>query len=150
MRRTTSFYIFALSVVLFIAFQGCQNNKNRQGIHVFFESPPSFYQQDVYWFGQAVGKIVDQQVGRSSVARITVQLDPQFEKRIGKNWAFFVEQGRLTACQLSLSGDTFAAGDNACGFNSKAALNWFKLKTLLNDRVGAAMRKADRLQMRFG
>ena len=125
-------------------------NGGRQGIDVYFEAPPTVYQTGVYWSGRVVGKIVDRHVGRSSVSRITIELDPQFEKRIGGNFAFYVDRGRMTAGQLSLGGGQFDAGAIACGFNSKAAYNWFKFKTLLNDRVGKAKRRANSLLVRFG
>ena len=150
MRRTPFCLAFALLVFLFVSISGCQNNGGIQGIAVFFETAPRLYQNDVFWQGQVVGKILDNQTGRASVAKVTLKLDPQFESRAGKNWAFYVDQGRLNAGRLSPGGEKFKAGDPACGFNSKAAFNWFKFKTLLTDRVGKAARRAENLHLRFG
>ena len=149
MSRITTFIRLAFGLCLTLSLAACLPGNDRQGIHVYFESSPNIYQSDVYWFGKVVGKITDHQVGRGSVARLTIQIDPQFKERVGSHWAFYVDQGRLTAGQLSLSGDAVGAGDSICGFNSKASFNWFKFKTLLNDRVGRAMNMADQLHLRF-
>ncbi len=150
MRRAPFYLAFTLLAFLFASISGCQNNGGTQGIAVFFETPPKLYKNDVFWQGQVVGKILDHQAGRASVTKVTLTLDPQFESRAGKNWAFYVDQGRLNAGRLSPGGEKFKAGDSACGFHSKAAFNWFKFKTLLTDRVGKAVRRAENLHLRFG
>jgi hypothetical protein len=81
---------------------------------------------------------------------VTVQLAPDYTKEAGNHWAFYVEDGRLMGSKLSGSGQPLNSGDQICGFSSKAALNWFKVKTLLTDRVFKATQKAESLSRRFG
>ena len=150
MSRITSFLASTLVLFMFVILAGCQPGASGQGIWAYFKTPPPVYQEAVYWRGKVVGKIMNQEVGRGSVARINLALDPSFEARFGTNWAFFIDGGRLTAGQLSLSGTPLRPGQKVSGFNSRAAFNWFKFKTLLNDRVGKAMRRAEQLQLRFG
>jgi hypothetical protein len=150
MRKALKKHAVTLLIILLFMVQGCQINGGQKGIHVYFEQQPGYYQENVYWFGQVIGKIVDSQVGTGAVTRITVQLDPSFKDRAGKNWAFYMDSGRLTAGQLSPNRKPLQAGESISGFNSRAAFNWFKFKTLLNDRVGRSQRRADRLRLRFG
>ncbi len=115
-----------------------------------FEENPHINGDNVYWHGQTIGSIAGAQVGYNAITKVTVRLDAPFKQQAGHNWAFYVHRGRLMADRLSITGDTVTAGDYICGFSSKAALNWFKVKTLLKDRVSNAMRRADSLQRRFG
>ena len=66
------------------------------------------------------------------------------------NWVFFVDNGRLTAFRIAPLGKPTTQGDNLCGFGSKAALNWFRFKTLLTNRIYKARQIADTLTRRFG
>jgi hypothetical protein len=150
MSRITSFLASTLVFFMIVTLFGCQPGAGGQGIWAYFETSPPVYHKSVYWRGRVVGKIMNQEIGRGSVARFNLVLDPSFEARFGTNWAFFVDGGRLTAGQLSLNGTPLSPGQTVSGFNSRAAFNWFKFKTLLSDRLGKAMRRAGQLQLRFG
>ncbi len=148
-RFKSAFAILILSVAIFLV-QGCQPSGQNDGIHIMFEKTPHIVTDEVYWHGQPIGTISDTQVGPYDVTRVTLRLDPQFRKQAGHHWAFYAQGGRLVADRLATSGDTVDPGDHVCGFASKAALNWFKIKTLLNNRVATAKRRADNLSRRFG
>lgn len=140
----------ALAMVC-IGLVGCNPmTSNRQGRGVMFESPPRIYKQEVYYGGRAIGRIVDQKTGHGSVHKVTIQLSPEHINKSDSNWVFYVEKGRLTAFRIAPFGNPAAQGDNICGFGSKAALNWFRFKTILTNRIYKARQIADILTRRFG
>lgn len=149
MHRPLSPIAIAGIFALVLALLGCQPGGKEQGIQVYFNAPPTLYKQDVYWQGQAIGKILGQETGQSPVTRVTIALDAPFESKIGPNWAFFANNGRLHAGRLAIGAEASATEIYVNGFTSKAAFNWFKFKTLINDRVGKAKRRAGRLHARF-
>ena len=149
MCRTCRALVCGILAVFWVsAFGGCQKASTSEGIHVMFEGKPKLYYSEVYFRGQVVGAVQDQ-ASNGSASRITVQIDPRFEQHAGQHWAFYVDKGRLTADRLTSSGEPVAAGDPMCGFNSKAAFNWFKVKTILSDRIAEANRRAQKLYQRF-
>ncbi len=123
---------------------------SQEGIVVMFDANPRIYKQDVYYRGQLVGRVLNQEAGAGSVYKVTIRLLPEYGQAVGKHWVFYASSGSLNATQISASGEPLAVGDKVCGFSSKAALNWFKLKTLLTDRVYKANQKAEALSRRFG
>jgi hypothetical protein len=127
----------------------CQGANKKEGIHVMFDGTPKIYHSQVFYHGQVVGQIQDQQIGDGSVAKVTIRIDPQFKQYFGRHWIFYAESGRLTAGKLVSSGEPMESGDRVCGFHSKAAFHWFKVKTLLSDRVSKAERQADKLYRKF-
>lgn len=128
---------------------GCQNADDQEGIHVMFEGTPKIYHPGVVFHGLIIGEIQDQQLGRGRVSKITIRIDPQFFPYAGRHWAFYVENGRLKAGKINNTGNSIKAGDLVCGFTSKAAFTWFKIKTLLNNRIAKANRRANKLYMQF-
>lgn len=122
----------------------------KSGIHVMFDAKPHIVDDNVYWHGKTIGAVAGIENGKTAITRVTVTLDSQFKAYAGHHWAFYVDKGRLMADRHSTTGKQLATGEAVCGFSSKAALNWFKVKTLLNDRVANAMRRAASLQQRFG
>jgi hypothetical protein len=114
-----------------------------------FDGTPKIYNSQVYYHGQVVGQIQDQQKGNGAVTMVTVRIDPQFEHYSGRHWVFYADSGRLTAGKLVSTGAQIKSGDRVCGFHSKAAFRWFKVKTLLGDRVSKAERQADKLYRIF-
>ena len=108
------------------------------------------YKQDVYYHGLIIGQILGQKTGKGSVCKVTIRLAPEYEKEAGKHWVFYADNGSLNASRISTAGQQLTAGDKICGFGSKSALNWFKLKTLLSDRVYKANQMAEELSRRFG
>ena len=131
-----------------IVIGGCDTSR-QSGIHVMFENNPHIVSDHVYWHGQIIGSITDIQNGNHAITKVTVRLEPEFSQHAGHHWAFYIDRGRLMPHRLSINGEAVSSGDHLCGFSSKAALNWFKVKTLLRDRVANAMRRADSLQRRF-
>jgi hypothetical protein len=127
----------------------CQSANEKEGIHVMFDGTPKIYHSQVFYQGQVVGQIQDQQIGNGSVTKVTIRIDPQFEQYSGRHWAFYADSGRLMAGKLVSSGEPMESGDRVCGFRSKAAFHWFKVKTLLSDRVSKAERQADKLFRKF-
>jgi hypothetical protein len=134
-----------------IGLAGCNPmNHSRQGQGVMFESPPRIYKQEIYYRGRTIGQILDQKTGQGSVHKVTIQLSPEYIEMADSNWVFYVDDGRLTAFRIAAFGNSPANGDYLCGFGSKAALNWFRLKTLLINRIHKARQIADARARRFG
>lgn len=138
-------------VIIFCGLMGCSPmTSSQEGIDVLFEANPRIYKQDVYYRGQTIGQVLNQEAGAGSAYKVTIRLLPEYGRAAGKHWVFYASNGSLNASMISASGQRLAAGDKTCGFGSKAALNWFKLKTLLTDRVYKANQKAEALSRRFG
>jgi len=141
---------FALVTAL-ILLTGCSPMvSDQEGIDVMFEGNPRIFKQDVLYHGQVIGQILNQKAGNGSVYKVTIRLVPRYEKEAGKHWVFYADKGGLHASRISTTGRPLTVGDKICGFGSKAALNWFKLKTLLTDRVYKANQIAATLSRRFG
>lgn len=136
--------LFVISCVL-----NCHGSNSSEGIHVMFDGTPKIYHSQVFYHGQVVGQIQDQQIGNGSVTKVTIRIDPKFEQYSGRHWVFYTDSGRLTAGRLVSSGEPIVSGDRVCGFHSKAAFHWFKVKTLLSDRVSKAERQADKRYRKF-
>jgi hypothetical protein len=149
--RGIRYWIAIVLAMAVIGLVGCNPmTSSQQGRGVMFESPPRIYKQEVYYRGQAIGRILDQKTGQGSVHKVTIQLASEHINKDGSNWVFYVDNGRLTAFRIAAFGNPLAKGDNICGFSSKAALNWFRFKTLLTNRIYKANQIADTLTRRFG
>ncbi len=142
-------WIICVSAILIFFLGGCNLSAPDQGIIVMFEGLPNLYTDTVYYNGVAIGQITSQEE-QSAVAKVTISLAPEFEKQAGQHMAFYAAGGSLIAAKLHNFGKPLASGDKLCGFTSKAAFNWFKFKTLLNDRVAKAIQQAEELYSRFG
>lgn len=127
----------------------CQGPDSSKGIHVMFDGGPGIYHSQVFYHGQVVGRIQGRQIRNGSVAMVTIRIDPRFKQYSGRHWVFYADNGRLTAERLVGSGEPIESGDRLCGFHSKAAFHWFKVKTLLSDRVSKAKRLADKRYRKF-
>ena len=137
-----------IQLILAFAF-GCQGVDSREGFHVMFKGVPKIYHTQVYHRSQIIGSIQSTEAINSGTSMVTIRIDPEFQQYAGQHWAFYVQSGRLTAGKLNSSGQPFQAGDPMCGFLSKSAFNWFKVKTLLSDRISQAGRRAEKLHRRF-
>jgi hypothetical protein len=134
-----------------IGFTSCNPMaSSQQGHGVIFESQPRIYNQEVYYRGQPIGRILDQKSGNGLVHKVTIQLTPEYVNMACSNWVFYVESGRLAAFRIAAFGNPLPKGANSCGFSSKTALNWFWFKTLLTNRIYKANLKAGALTRRFG
>lgn len=114
-----------------------------------FDGRPNITQNEVYFANKVIGKITSRQMGKGSVEMITIGLAPEFKKHVGPHWVFFVDRGRIQAARIGSAGKSISADERLCGFLSKSALNWFKFKTLLKDRVYQASLRAEMLYRRF-
>jgi hypothetical protein len=152
MNRSGLRYRIAIVIAMVgIGLAGCNPmTSSRHGRGVMFESPPRISSQDVYCNGRAIGKILDQKTGKGSVCKVTVQLSSEHTGKADSNWVFYVDDGRLNAYRIAPFGHPQDQGENLCGFSSKAALNWFRFKTLLTDRIYKARQIADARTRRFG
>ena len=149
--RVMRYWVAVVLTMAGIGLAGCNPmTSGRQGRGVIFENSPRIYKQEVYYRGRAIGKILEQKNGNGSAHKVTIQLSPDHKDKADSNWVYFVDNGRLTAFQIAPSGKPTAQGCNLCGFGSKAALNWFRFKTLLTNRTYKARQIADTLTRRFG
>ena len=147
MVRRISFVVVALMVIEGVI--GCQNTTGGEGIHVMFKRAPKIHHSEVYHRGRVVGTILEQASVHDGASRVTIRIAPDYRQYAGHHWAFYMDTGRLTAGRLKSSGHPMQPGDRMCGFHSKAAFNWFKVKTLLGDRIAEAGRRAEKLHRRF-
>jgi hypothetical protein len=138
-----------IALMVFAGIFGCQMNSGDEGIHVMFKGVPRIDQTEVYYHGRVVGSILEQASEKNGASKVTIHIDPDYSQYAGHHWAFFAHMGRLTAGRLKNAGKPLQPGDIMCGFHSKAAFNWFKVKTLLSNRVSEAGRRAERLYSRF-
>ena len=145
-------FFFAVGLALFyLGAAGCsQSGSGQEGIQVMFERNPRIYKTEIYYFGQVIGEVIDQKPGNGAAYKVVVRLNSDYAKDVGQHWVLYADNGCLNAATLYVSGQPLAAGGKLCGFDSKAALNWFKFKTLLTDRVYKATQKAELLSRRFG
>ncbi|MEJ2158467.1 MAG: hypothetical protein P8X96_24345 [Desulfobacteraceae bacterium] len=137
-----------ITLMVFAGIVGCQPSGG-EGIHVMFKGVPKIHHTEVYHNGRVVGSILEQATDSNGASQVTIRIDPEFRPYAGHHWAFYVDMGRLTAGRLNSSGEPLQPGDLMCGFHSKAAFNWFKVKTLLRDRIAEAGRRAEKLHFRF-
>ena len=150
MTKRTAFSLCGIVMLLaMLAVNGCQPSSGREGIHVMFDGPPKIYHTEVYFRGQVIGKIQDQQGGKGPVTKVTVEIDPKLMQYAGQHWAFYVDSGRLTAGALNTAGQPLGPGDRVSGFRSKTDLTWFKIKTVLSHRIAKANRRAEKLYLRY-
>ncbi len=140
--------VVVISLIVVAVVTGCQDTAG-DGIHVMFRGVPKIHHAEVYHHGRVVGSVLEQSTVEGGASMVTIRVSPDYKKHAGHHWAFYVDMGRLTAGRLNSSGSPLKPGDRVCGFHSKAALNWFKVKTLLGDRISAAGRRADKLHRRF-
>ena len=135
---------FTLSAV-----DSCSPNNHQDGYSVYFETMPNLQDNQVRYNGKTVGTVVSSATGGFRVAKLIVALNEGFAQEAGKNLAFFVRYGSLEATKLSSFGQPLDNETPLCGFNSSMELNWFKIKTLIGDRIAAAEKRAGYLSHRF-
>jgi hypothetical protein len=141
--------LFCAVGLVFLLLIGCDAASSKQDLQVMFEGRTTITQPEVYYANKVVGKITSRQKGRASVEMITIDLAPEFKKRIGSHWVFFIDSGRIQAARIGSADKPLSADVRLSGFRSKSALNWFKFKTLLSDRVYKASLRAEMLYHRY-
>ncbi len=140
---------FILLGFTLMAVNNCAPNTKAGGVTVFFENMPNLQDNQVYYKGDLVGTVQSFSIGGFRVARLVVTLKDDFLRETGNNLAFFVRYGRLEAIKLSSIGQPLGEKTPLSGFNSSMDLNWFKIKTLIGDRISAAEKRARYLEQRF-
>jgi hypothetical protein len=140
-------FLYGLGLVLLLLV-GCDTASSTPGLQVVFDGRPTIAQPEVFFANKVVGQITSRQMGKGSVELITIHPAPEFKNRVGRDWVFFVDRGRIRAARIGTSGKPLASDEKLCGFHSKPALKWFKFKTLLSDRVYKASRRAQMLYRR--
>lgn len=142
-------FFSALATILFVAI-GCKpSGQGHTGVYILFEGRPAINKEGIFINNHLVGKITATEFKGSTITRLTVAIGSDFKKQISSNWVFYADNGRILAEPLQSSGKKLQAGDKLCGFSSIGALNWFKFKTLLNDRSYKASKRAESLAKRF-
>jgi len=141
---------FLITFLVSVLAAGCASKEQQTGYPVLFEDPPNLYDDGVYDSGQRVGSIVSKEMGATGITRLVITLSSDFLNETGNNFALCAHAGRLEVDKLHTFGEPLSQDALICGFTSKSELTWFKLKTLLNDRVRAAQKRAKALQARLG
>lgn len=138
--------LFMFIVVSMIA---CSPRQNQDGFSVFFESAPNLNDPQILFQGIPVGSVKSSSKGGFFVVKLIVTLENEFVRNTGNNLAFFVRDGHLEAAKLSTYGLPLRKDTPLCGFNSSIDLTWFKIKTLIGDRISAAEQRARKLKERY-
>ena len=137
----------ALLIVAFAV--GCAPQGKQEGYAVLFDGMVNIYEDAIYFNGNEVGRVLTKEVGGAGTTKLTVALSPELVAGTGNNLALYAHAGRLEATTLQRMGQALEKDAPLCGFISKSELNWFKIKTLLNDRINAAKKRAAALQAQF-
>lgn len=141
--------VFLLALIISTAVAGCAKAP-QDGYTIMFEGPIHVYDDGVYYSGGRVGEVQSIDKGAGNVTRVVVRFSSDFIQKMGNNFALYLDSGRLSADKLQGMGGSLQAEIPFCGFRSKAAFNWFKFKTLLNNRIPAAKHRALALLARMG
>ncbi len=132
-----------------IMISGCVHPDGKDGIGIMFDKQPLLLEDTVYFNGAAVGKVTDMQVGKANVTRVNFLPDDQFRNQVADNLVFYVSNGRLQIAKIRNFGDRLENGDVMCGFSSRSAFYWFRLKHALGDTAMAAAERAAFLAGQF-
>ncbi len=146
MRLWAGFTVTLLIVALAV---GCAPQGKQAGYAVLFDGMVNIVEDNIYFNGKQVGAVLSKEDHPSGVTTLSIALSPEFVVEIGNNLALYAHAGRLEATRLQRMGQALERGMPLCGFISKSELNWFKIKTLLNDRINAAGKRAAALQARL-
>ena len=141
---------FLVTLLVYVVATGCAPKDKQDGYAVLFDGQIHLYDDGVYYTGNQVGSIQSKQAGEGGITRLTIALSPDFVADTGNNLALYVHAGRLEVAKLQTLGQVLEKDALLCGFVSKSELTWFKIKTLLNDRIKAAQIRAAALQARLG
>lgn len=137
------------AVLLLAAAFACVDRPSQDGYAVLFEGAVEVYEDGIYDGGIVVGKIQSKSISPNYATRMMITLLPEFADQAGNHIVFYVRVGRLEVDRLKNFGDPLTKGAILCGFESKGSLNWFKTKSLLNDRIAMATQRSMVLQERF-
>jgi hypothetical protein len=148
MQRTFVVF-FILTIILGISMIRVPESAE-SGNMIIFDDTPKLTSDLIYYADREIGKILATDEGNKKVVKITAQLDDAFLQEMGNNIAFYPDHGRLNATRLQAVGEPLPKDAIFCGFSSKIMLGWFKLKTILDNRISAANRRALSLYRQSG
>lgn len=149
MRRGLRFLIALMALT--VVGMGCAPQPSQKaGQAVLFDGLINLFDDGIYYRGSRIGNIQATETGKGNVTRVNIAISAEFSSNVGDHVVFYVDGGHLEAALLQPLGAPLEPGMPLCGFGSKAEFNWFKFKTLLNDRVGAARQRTMALQTRMG
>jgi hypothetical protein len=151
MGRRSILFFGMICVLMTIGACTAPVSENKEGgFAVLFDGTPLLSDEKIYYFGAPIGQITATIPAVNQVTQLIVRLQPEFATQVGDNLVFFAHAGRLEAVTLAKMFRPLQNGATLSGFTSKTDLRWFKLKTLLRDRVSAAGRRAEQLNRRLG
>ena len=149
MQRTFIFSIIALAIILGVALNQTPHNDD-VGYIIVFNGMPDIRKEGIYYENQEVGRITNTVKGSKDVVAFTAVLDEAFIQEMGMNVVFFPEYGALKAFRLQSVSPPLPEDFVFSGFSSKASLNWFKFRTIFNNRITSANRRALKLYQKSG
>lgn len=149
MQRSVFIGILAVLVVLGISMIRVPESDDT-GYMILFDDSPDIQSEKIYYVGREIGQIMSTDQGARDIIRIKAQLDEDFLQEMGNNMVFYPDHGRLTATRLQTVGEPLPKDAILCGFSSRITLGWFKLKTMLENRISAANRRAQSLYRKSG
>jgi hypothetical protein len=120
---------------------GCSPSVEK-GYAIMFDGPVALYDTGVYHQGLRIGRILSTAKGPANTLQVNVAIDPDYQRLMATNAAFYASSGRLCYATLANYGQPLGDDGKWSGFRSKGALNWFKLKHLLANPCDAAARRA--------
>ena len=89
------------------------------------------------------------ETGQGGIAKLTVALNSDFVQQNGYTFILCARNGRLEVEKLRSTGEPMDSKDIVYGFTSGSAVAWFKIKTLVRNRLHEARKQAERLYRRF-
>lgn len=151
MQRTLIIFIIVIAIVLGIALNKTPQEQDEGDGHIIvFNEMPNIHKEGIYYQNKEVGQITDTIKGSKGIIAFTVSLDKAFVQTMGINVVFFPEHGVLSADRLQSVTPPLPDYFIFCGFSSKARLKWFKFRTLFNNRITSANRRALKLYRKSG
>lgn len=140
---------FVMVLVIIVLSVGCAPQSKQDGYTVLFDGMVNITDEAIFFRGADVGRVLSSEEN-GGVTRVTVTLSPDLVTEAGNTIALYAYAGRLEVTRLQRMGQALEKEDLICGFVSKGELNWFKIKTLLNDRISAAKKRVAALQAQLG
>ncbi|GEM_PF-2361109 len=137
------------AVLALMVISGCIRPAGEDGISIMFDRRPLLFEETVYFNGIKVGKVGGVDVGAGGITRVNFIPADEFRSQLADNLVFYVSNGRLMAAKIRNFGRPLKEGGVMCGFGSRSALYWFRLKHALGDAARVAAARAASLAEQF-
>jgi hypothetical protein len=124
---------------------GCTMPEGKNVFYVMFADKPSVIDNTVYFRGNEMGKILSRKSGFDNIVEMKISILKEHRPKMKNNVVFLISKGRLEYDTFNGAGELISDGTALLGFNSKAALNWFKVKNVLGNLTLEASQKATTL-----